>query len=180
MLISNSSTAPRPQRISVTVNASYPDLKVEKANVRYARMIEADMASIRGEMTALCQYLYQSWAVETIHPELSDIFLRISEVEMHHLNILGRLAVMLGGSPKLSNMTMSGSFPWNGCMVNYSKDLKTILVQNTALEQEAVKTYLGQAAQVEDRYLSAMLTRIAQDEQLHRDIFQNFQERLAE
>ena len=179
MLISNSSPSPKPQRIAVMASAPYPDLKVEKPDIRYARMIDANMASIRGEMTALYQYLFQSWIVEDIHLELADTLLRISEVEMRHLNIFGKLVHMLGGTPKLSNMTMSGSFPWNGCMINYSKDLKTILLQNISMEQEAVNAYLAQAEQVDDQYLSAMLKRIAQDEHLHCDIFRSFRDRMV-
>lgn len=77
--------------IPVKAASPYPELKVEGRNIHYAAILTGDLASATGEMTAIYQYLYQHWTLQEQFEEIAQTIVRISEVEMHHLNMLGSL-----------------------------------------------------------------------------------------
>lgn len=164
------------QSIAVTAPTPYPPIEVEGRNPRYACMLQQDIASARGEMTAIYQYLYQGWVAQRGDPELAQTLMRIAGVEMHHLRVLGELVVLLGGDPRCSGQ--NGSFPWNGNLIFYHRDISSFLRYNISLEQSAVNAYTMQSGQIRDPFVSAQLSRFAEDERIHRDIFKGFLSRL--
>lgn len=164
--------------IPVTASAPYPEVRIEKPNRAYARILMQDIASTRGEMTAIYQYLYQSWILEDGFEELAQTLFRITKVEMHHLQVIGELIFLLGGDPRCFSPMGNSFYPWNGNMLNYSRSVKRILADNAALEQSAVDSYTAQAMVIEDNYVSAILNRFALDEEIHKHIFEDFLARL--
>ena len=164
--------------LPVSADLPYPEIQVERPNRAYARILMQDIAATRGEMTAIYQYLYQNWTLTEGYGELAQILPRIAEVEMHHLDIIGRLIVLLGGDPRCFSPMGNGFYPWSGNMVNYSRSVRRILADNISLEQSAIDCYTAQAAVIEDRFVAEQLRRLAMDEQLHRSIFETFLKRL--
>ncbi len=160
--------------IPVKAASPYPELKVEGRNIHYAAILTGDLASATGEMTAIYQYLYQHWTLQEQFEEIAQTIVRISEVEMHHLNMLGSLIDMLGGNPKCEAIRGYKRFFWQGSMVNYSRELPVLLKSNIYLEQSAVREYLEQADYIEDPYVSAVLARMAEDEEIHYAAYQDF------
>ena len=160
--------------IPVKAAAPYPELKVEERNIHYANILTCDLASATGEMTTIYQYLYQNWILNKKFEEIAQTINRISEVEMHHLNMLGSLIDMLGGNPKCEAIRGYKRFFWQGSMVNYSRELPVLLKSNIYLEQTAVKEYTEQSSCIEDPYVSAVLARIAEDEEIHYAAYQDF------
>lgn len=169
---------PPTQRVAVDLSEPYPELTAEHRNAQYARMLERNLGSAGSEMSSICQYMYQSWILSASHPELSDICARIAQVEMRHLNILGRLIELLGGTPRFAAPTANGCQPWNGNMLYYSRNPQSLLRHSIAQEQAAAEGYEAEAMQIHDPYVSAMLRRMAKAELLHRDIFQSCLERM--
>lgn len=162
------------EKIPVAAQGPYPPIEVQGKNHHYAQLLSQDLASSRGEMTAIYQYLYQDWILEKRHAGLKEVLLGIAKVEMHHLNILGQLIQLLGGEPRCMSFGGHNPVVWNGNMVNYNKGLRQILSYNIVCEQSAADSYLKHAQMIHDDPVSAMLRRLAQDELVHRDIFSGF------
>ena len=56
-------------------NIPYPEIKVERKNVEYAKMLSYAYAGIVSEDTAIHLYMYQSFIV--FHCKICNIFYRI-------------------------------------------------------------------------------------------------------
>lgn len=102
---------PPSHQIPVAAPEPYPPPRVEGPNPVYARLLIEDISSAKGELTTICQYLYQSWIPEEGCEELAETLLRIAETEMRHLHLLGELIVQLGGDPKFCIPVPLGGIP---------------------------------------------------------------------
>ncbi len=151
----------------------YPPIQAAEPNRRYASMLLQDIASSRGEMTAVYQYLYQHWILETAESELAHLLARIAKVEMQHLDILGKLVVLLGGNPICRTNPCSCSTAWNGNMLQYTGSRRQLLAHNMSLELAAVNDYRTQAELIRDPCVSAILIRLAEDEEIHYQLFRS-------
>lgn len=162
------------QQITVKAPDPYPPVRVAGQNHPYALFLMQDMASARGEMTAIYQYLYGNWIFQSSHASIADAMKRIAQVEMHHLDLLGQMIVLLGGGPMCAASPDRCATAWNGDQVRYDREIRQVLSWNIQLEREAVETYTIQARQIKDPYVSALLARLALDERLHEKILKNF------
>lgn len=161
-------------KISVSSSLPYPNIAIEKPNEKYAQLLSLDFASPNSEMTAIFGYAYQNWIFNSEFSHIANTIARISMVEMHHLDILGQLILLLGGNPKYQVLYQNNYFVWNGNAVNYSKNIKQCITNNIKAEQNAFDNYVSQAKLIKDTNVSAMLTRISLDEQIHINIFNNY------
>lgn len=166
--------------IPVSSTGPYPVIEVERENPRYAMMLMQDMASQKGEMTSIYQYLYEHWVLEEIYQKISELLKRIAAVEMRHLDILGKLILLLGGDPKCQADPRNRNTEWQGNMISYRNKLAPLISRNIMLEEAAIHTYTSQAEYVKDQKLSAVLFRMAEDEKLHLHIFKELFSQLPE
>ena len=154
--------------------APYPEIAVCGQDCRYVELLSKSFASRRGELTAITRYCYQSWMLQKTTPELSHLLIRIAMVEMKHLDILGQLILLLGGEPRYYVPSPPGCVPWNGGMVDYtSRSLAQMLRNNIEAERFSCRTYRVHGGQIRDEKVSAMLRRLALDEQLHIRLFED-------
>ena len=133
-----------------------------------------DAASAKSEMTAIYQYLYQHWFLRDQHRDLSRLLMGISKVEMMHLDILGELVVLLGGNPKSQAVCDNRCVYWHGGMVNYSTDVRSMLLADLAAEQAAVERYTLHSNIIKDPYVAAVLGILAEDEKVHVRLFTEY------
>lgn len=167
-------------KIAVAAPGSYPPIQVIGPNRKYADMILQDIAAAKGEMTTVYQYFYQNWCLEEIDPDLALLLNRIAQVEIKHLDLLGRLVVLLGANPVCLSRPGNRNSAWNGNMINYHHGEKFLLSYNIRLEQSTLNNYIAQARMIKDPYICDLLNRIAQDEELHRDLFTEYLEFLEQ
>lgn len=168
------------QRISVQAAAPYPPIIVETRNVSYAQILSSDLAGPKGEMSAIYQYIYQSWILQEQHPLISETLLRIAKIEMHHLSIIGQLIIKLGGNPKCLSIQNRRPAVWNGSMVNYSQNIQELLKADIADEQYAADMYMRHAKMIQDGDISGLLARLSLDELQHKSILEGFLEQTSE
>lgn len=161
-------------QIRVTAGKPYPPIEVENPDRRYVAPLLQDLAAKQSEMSAIYTYLYDSLVLKAKYPDLSEITLRIAEVEMRHLQILGELITLLGGDPRCMTMDHGRYFPWNGSMISYQRNVKIMLMQNIKAEQEAANIYTAQSLRIKDAKISAVLARLAEDELVHHQIFLDY------
>lgn len=161
--------------IAVASPAPYPEIAVSGPNLRYAGQLTQDISESKGEMTAIYQYLYQSWMLGPLADDgLAALLHRIAEVEMRHMDMLGRMAVLLGGCPRCRVNPRDSRTAWNGNMINDRTNIVQMLNNNIFLEESAVRQYQTQAQAIRDAKVSALLSRIALDEQIHANLFKDF------
>lgn len=145
-------------------NLPYPDIKVEKENIEYAKLLMYPYASMVSEDTATHLYMYQSFILDN---NIGRILENIAIVEMHHLEMLAKTINLLGLKPEYK----SNDIPWTSNYVNYNTNLKDILKINIESETLAIKNYQNLIKVINDKYIKKMLERIIVDEEIHLKIF---------
>lgn len=162
------------KEITVTASGPYPEPVVTHPNPRYARLLLQDMAGMKGEMTAIYQYLYEDWTLDAAYTLIAQTMLRIAKVEMYHLDILGRLIVMLGVSPRCRSIPNNPRSAWNGNMIRCQQNIRQRLTYNIMLEEASIKAYTTHAKMIQDGNIPDILNRLAQDEKVHLEILKQF------
>lgn len=164
------------QGILVAATIPYPPIEVAGKNRNYAAILSRDMASSQGEITAITQYLWNSWRWESGYSEMVEVFREIAMVEMHHLDILGKLIILLGGNPAFRAVFPRQQIAWNGTMVQQGQTIQTALRENLRSEQIAADNYRKHAMVIQDSLVSDMLLRLALDEDIHIKILEGYLE----
>ncbi len=149
-------------------NKPYPKVMVERPNLEYASILLESYAGEISEDTAIHLYLYQS----LISEECKDILLKISEVEMHHLYLLGETIALLGIKPIYGIINQDKIIRlWNAGNVNYNTSLKEILEIDINAEKQAINNYQCYLKIIKDKYIIKLIERIIEDEEIHLKIF---------
>ena len=157
-----------------TLSLAYPELRVERQNPKYASLLSLAYAGQDGELSAILNYTYGSLVCADAYPEmLSDTLRCVSNVEMHHLQMLGKLIVMLGGDPRFC--TQNKRMGINTAMLPYKTAPAQVLSQAISGEKKAIKLYEDLIFSIEDRYVRDVLSRIIKDEEHHLKIFTEMQ-----
>lgn len=152
----------------------YPPIQVAEPNLQYAQLLAIDLASAQSEITSIMQYVYQSWRLHGPYQKVGEVMECIARVEMHHMEILGKLITLLGGDPKYMSVQHNCPTIWQANMVAYSGNLRQMMQQNIVLEQAAINTYLRQCQMIQDPCIQAILQRIIEDEKVHLAIFHKY------
>lgn len=87
--------------------------------------------------------------------------------EMIHLQKLGEMILVLGGSIDFSIKTRIGTQMWTPAYTNLSYNEGKIIAANLEAEHAAINQYRQHMSRVEDDYVNALLARIIQDEEYH-------------
>lgn len=156
-------------KLSLRDSSPYPEVMAARENKRLAAQISALYAGQNSELTSVAGYTYNSFVLSESYGEYADVFRKMAAVEMHHLSLLGQLMIKLGGDPVFGDVSGSPQSPvyWQGS--NVSDERRPLNVFYGALrgEQAAYNGYISLARRCGDRYVFALLTRIALDEMLH-------------
>lgn len=152
-------------------NKPYPILKVERRNTYFAKLLLEDYAGKVSEESAIHLYLYQSLITDNNLKEYKEIMKKIAEVEMHHLFLLGEIIKLLGLKPIFGSFDCNNFRNWNSSYVNYSTNLKEMIIEDIKSEKEAIMSYQKHFLIIKDKYVREMIKRIIEDEEIHLNIF---------
>lgn len=148
----------------------YPPVRVEGHNAAYGKAMLSNLGGYDSEMSAVSLYFYDH-LVTRKYQEVSLAFHKISVVEMHHMEIFGQLAFLLGEDPRLWEEKNERLIYWSPTYNEYSFDLKTTLLYAIHAEKAAIRKYKSQMQVIKDPYIVANLERIILDEEQHVTIF---------
>lgn len=151
------------------VNIPYPEVKVVKKDVEIAKDLLNAYAGRISEDTAIHDYVFQMMMQD--QEEIKKILKGISIVEMHHLEILGRLIYALGLTPLFASVEENRTKWFSGEYVNYEKNWSQTLMDNIFQEELAIKNYEKIIAKTSDENVQYILKRIILDERVHIEIF---------
>ena len=141
-------------------DAPYPPIKAESGNPAYARVMLDNIGGSNSEMSAISLYV-------------SAVFHKVSIVEMHHLEIFGKLAQQLGEEPRLWTQHGCKKIYWSPSYNQYPGDLRTLMRNVIDGEKAAISKYQHQISYIRDENITENLRRIILDERLHVEIFEN-------
>lgn len=125
-------------------------------------LIDALNQDLALELAAITQYMWHHAMAEGMEsPAISDLFKKISIVEMKHAEAFAERIVYLGGTPitKPAEIKMGG-------------DLKKMMEDDLAGERHAIKQYKAHrklAIELDDPITARMLEEIIRDEEEHDD-----------
>ena len=155
------------------VDKPYPEIKVEKKNIEYAKLLLNDYASPVGEDRAIHQYIYQNFDKFNEDPVFAKTLSQIAMVEMKHLELLGETIKLLGINPEFRFVDKNTNYLvyWNSSYVNYTTNIIEMLKSDILIEKEAIKNYRYHISIIDDKYIKALLYRIIEDEQMHIQCF---------
>lgn len=156
----------------------YPPVKVCGQNRMYASAMLTNMASCNSELSAVTLYFYNSLVTRGAWKRASDCFHGISIVEMHHLDIFGQLALLLGADPRYCSRCHNRMMYWNAGCNKYTMDLSSLINNAIAGENKAIEQYFQQIRWIQDPCIVELLKRIIMDEERHIAIFHQLAEDL--
>lgn len=156
-----------------SIDLPYPEIKVKEKNPKYIDLILLNYSSAISEFDAIAQYTYHQIALTYTNKEISDTLCGISIVEMHHLEMLGKIIILLGGEPGYWINNKKKNY-WSGKLVNYDlSSINNILTTDIQDEKAAIEQYKATIAQIDDKYINAVLKRIILDEEFHVQLLVN-------
>lgn len=153
--------------ISITVDLPYPELVIPYKNPNEAKKLMNDYGGRDSETTAIFQYIYQSYILKEIYPEISKILEEIAIAEMEHHEMLGTTIALLGGYPVIGGRN---SF-WNGSYVNYITDPIKLIEADIQIEEIAIQNYEKTILMIQNESIKQLLERIILDEEQHIKVF---------
>lgn len=162
---------PEKEAFLFAAKTPYPPICIEQKNPAYGRMMLDNIGGGNSEMSAISLYIYNQMITAGSRDEISQIFHKISVVEMHHLYIFGELAFELGENPRLWTHKRNQMFYWTPGYNNYPTQYVPLLKNALAGEEDAIRKYQQQINHIKDPYIQANLERIIEDERLHVQIY---------
>lgn len=162
------------------VDLPYPDTAHILGIKEQGKMLSMAYAGTVSEMTAVTQYTYQHIILEAGYPEISDMLACISMTEMKHLVILGTIMENCGVEPRFADVSTGRERYWSGTYPNYIRDVQSLLLEDIAGEQMAIREYERLIARLRDPAITAVIRRIILDEQLHIELFSSMYADLVE
>lgn len=157
----------------------YPPIKINGPSEEYGQMILDNVGGMISEMSAVSLYMYNHIIAGEAFKELRTVFLQISIVEMHHLEMFSELALQLGMDPRLWSCNEERTEYWSPSYNNYPNQLQALLVNAITGEQRAIEKYCFQASVIRDPNIVAILNRIIMDEKLHVEILEGYYRKLV-
>lgn len=151
------------------VNIPYPEVKVEKKDIEIAKDLLNSYAGRVSEDSAVHDYIFQMMMQDD--DEIKKILRGIAIVEMHHLEILGKLIYALGLTPLFASVSDNHTKWFSGEYVNYERNWEQTLRDNIFQEEMAIKNYEHIILKTQDESVKHILKRIILDERVHIEIF---------
>lgn len=137
-------------------------------------MIIDSYSGSKGELTAICQYSYQSFLMKPSNEILHESIEAISINEMTHLEILSQVLIYSKIDPKFCRyIDNNPAIPscWSASNLNYQKNIKQLLENNIKGEEFAIGVYKQIIERTNSQNLKDVISRIIQDEEAHIKIF---------
>lgn len=171
----SSNPKPADSQISFASDLPYPPVCVNEKNFSYAKAMLDNFGGSNSEMSAVSLYLYNNLITESCE-NIPYIFHKISIVEMHHLEIFGKLARLLGENPRLWSYRGRQRTWWTPAYNHYPTVLKELLINAIRGETAAIQKYTYQIHHIQDLHIVELLKRIILDEEVHVSIFRRLYE----
>jgi len=157
---------------AVFLQKPYPKINITQKNKEYAALLSNCYCGVEGEMTVLCTYLYNHMLLDNgENAVISRIFELVSQTEMLHFQMLGKIICALGGIPVFASFDARRGKYWTVRNVVYNSSADSMLRAAIASEERSVMEYRRLISLIKDKNIVDILERFILDEEHHMAIF---------
>lgn len=152
----------------IMMDLPYPPTQVREKNPMYANLLSMDYCGSVSEMSAITQYINNENRLSCEKCPLAKTILGIAMAEMIHLQKLGELIFLLGGSIDFIARQNNGRRRmWTPEYLVIPTDASKMLIADIESEKSAIQQYRMHIKMIQDDQVKAVLARIIQDEEYH-------------
>ena len=152
----------------IMLDLPYPPIMAEGKNPAYANLLSLDYCGPVSELTAITQYINNENRLSCEKCPLAKTLLGIAMAEMMHLQKLGEMIALLGGTVDFVARGQNGkSRMWTPEYLAIPEQARKMLAADIEAEKAAIRQYKMHINMINDRYVNAVLARIIQDEEYH-------------
>lgn len=152
----------------IMVDLPYPPVQVQEKNQVYANILSVDYCGAVSEMTAITQYINHENRLSCDRCPVAKTILGIAMAEMIHLQKLGELIFLLGGTIDFVAKPPNGRpSMWTPDYFSIQNNMKNMLLADIEGEKGAINQYKIHLKMIQDSYVHAVLARIIKDEEYH-------------
>lgn len=146
----------------------YPDIQVMEKNKDYAMVLSNDYCGAVSEMSAITQYINNENRMSSQMCPSAKTILGIAMAEMIHLQKLGELMYLLGGSIDYAARQPGGRQKlWTPAYLTIPQEVKKMIRADIDAEKAAIHQYRQHINIIRDELVNAVLMRIVKDEEYH-------------
>lgn len=157
----------------IMMDLPYPEIQVQRKNPSCVDLLTIDYGGSVSEMTAITQYISHENRMFCSNCVIAKTLLGIAMAEMIHLQKLGELITLLGGSVDFVARYRGGKHKlWTPEYITCPEDARKILLVNLEAEKGAINQYRMHMRMINDGCVNAVLARIVRDEEYHIMILQ--------
>ena len=152
----------------IMMDLPYPEIQVREKNPVYANLLSLDYCGSVSELSAITQYINNENRMSNEQCPLAKTILGIAMAEMMHLQKLGELIFLLGGTVDYVAKGQNGQKQmWSPGCLNIPENVRQMLAADIEAEQAAIRQYQAHIRVIKDPYVNAVLRRIILDEEYH-------------
>lgn len=152
----------------IMMELPYPPIQVSERNTDYADLLGTDYCGAVSEMTAVTQYINNENRMSGQECGMAKTILGIAMAEMVHLQKLGELIFLLGGTVDFSARQRNGRRKmWTPEYMTISGNVEKMLFADIEAEEAAITQYRMHIKMIQDACVNAVLWRIIKDEEYH-------------
>jgi len=152
----------------IMVDLPYPQIQVKERNQAYANLLSIDYCGSVSELSAITQYINNESCLSAKDCSLAKTVLGIAVAEMMHLQKLGELISLLGGTVDFIARQQNGRQKmWTPEYLTIPKNPQKMLLADIEAEKVAVSQYRMHIQMINDDCIKNILERIILDEEYH-------------
>jgi len=152
----------------IMVDLPYPQIQVKERNQAYANLLSIDYCGSVSELSAITQYINNESCLSAKDCSLAKTVLGIAVAEMMHLQKLGELISLLGGTVDFIARQQNGRQKmWTPEYLTIPKNPQKMLLADIEAEKGAVSQYRMHIQMINDDCIKNILERIILDEEYH-------------
>lgn len=157
----------------------YPPIRAEEKNLSFANLLSVDYCGSVSELSAITQYINNENRLCIENCSIAKTLLGLAMAEMMHLQKLGELIVLLGGSVNYAAKQQNGRKRlWTPEYLNIPEHAVRMIQADIEAEKAAISQYQKHIRMIRDDCVVAVLSRIIKDEEYHIMILQTLLQEL--
>lgn len=162
----------------LVLDLPYPSTDTLTKDIRSGNIISFAYATLKGELTAILQYVYHHFFFAQFDDKDAETLMAIAVAEMKHLDILGKAMLKLGVNPRYVQCPNTNNF-FNTSTVSQATSAQKMLMDDIQGEMSAIADYHKMLFVLKNEQVEAIIQRIILDEQLHLETLKQMLERYA-
>jgi len=150
------------------MNLPYPSVQVQERNLEYADLISVSYCGTISEMSAVMQYINNESRMINKKCLMGKTILGMALAEMMHMQILGEMIGLLGGTVCYTAKPPGGQqWVWSPQCLTLPERFDEMLQADLEREMATINQYNMHMRMIKDVHVNTVLYRIVQDEQYH-------------